>query len=322
MRSIILTFSLCIAVFSGWCQEDTKPYYDNDDVVVKKPFKFIVFGDWGRNGEDNQKEVAREIGVVAKKFKPEFIISTGDNFYPDGVRSTRDHSWLASYEDIYTAHSLQTDWYVVLGNHDYGGDPQAEIDYTSVDRKWNMPARYYSKIFYINGDTTLGLMFVFLDTTPFLSEYYNNGEKTHVQGQDTAGQRQWLEKTLRDAPANIKWKFVFGHHPVYTGGGRMNAVETGEMKKLFKPIFEKYHVNAYICGHDHNLQYIKPPGFTYYFVSGAGSELSKTVVHPEGGVFAKAENGFMTFSISNNSMLVNVISFKGEKLFTTTLKKQ
>ncbi len=322
MRSMILIFSLTMVVFSAFCQDETKPYYDNDDVIVKKPFKFIVFGDWGRNGEDNQKKVAREMGVVAKKFKPEFIISTGDNFYPDGVRSTRDHSWLASYEDIYTAHSLQTDWYVVLGNHDYGGDPQAEIDYSMVDRKWNMPARYYSKIFYINGDTTQGLMFVFLDTTPFLTEYYNNGEKTHVQGQDTAAQRLWLENTLRDAPPNIKWKLVFGHHPVYTGGGRMNAVETGEMKKLFKPIFEKYHVNAYICGHDHNLQYIKPQGYTYYFVSGAGSELSKTVVHPEGGVFAKAENGFMTFSISNNSMLVNVISYTGEKLFTTTLKRQ
>jgi tartrate-resistant acid phosphatase type 5 len=322
MRSMILIFSLTMVVFSGFCQDETKPYYDNDDVVVKKPFKFIVFGDWGRNGEDNQKKVAKEMGVVAKKFKPEFIISTGDNFYPDGVRSTRDHSWIASYEDIYTAHSLQTDWYVVLGNHDYGGDPQAEIDYSLIDRKWNMPARYYAKIFYINGDTTQGLMFVFLDTTPFLTEYYNNGEKTHVQGQDTAAQRLWLENTLRYAPPNIKWKFVFGHHPVYTGGGRMNAVETGEMKKLFKPIFEKYKVNAYICGHDHNLQYIKPQGYTYYFVSGAGSELSKTIVHPEGGVFAKAENGFMTFSISNNSMLVNVMSYTGEKLFTTTLKRQ
>ncbi len=61
---------------------------------------------------------------------------------------------------------------------------------------------------------------------------------------------------------------------------------------------------------------MKPEGYTYYFVSGAGSELSKTVVHPEGGVFAKAENGFMTFSISNNSMLVNVISLStGRKAF-------
>jgi hypothetical protein len=313
-------FSLTCLTLFACAQGDTRTYYDNEDEVVKKPFKFIVLGDWGRNGEDHQKEVAHEMGVVARKFKPEFIISTGDNFYPNGVRSTRDHNWLASYENIYTAQSLQTDWYVVLGNHDYGGDPQAEIDYTAIDRKWNMPARYYSKTFYINGDTTLGILFVFIDTSPFLSEYYQ-GNKTNVQGQDTTAQKIWIEKTLSGAPANIKWKFVFGHHPVYTGGGRMNAVETGEMKKLFKPIFEKYHVNAYICGHDHNLQYIKPPGFTRYFVSGAGSELSKTIIHPDGGVFAKAENGFMTFSVSPNTLQVRVISYKGEKLYSASVPR-
>jgi tartrate-resistant acid phosphatase type 5 len=321
MRSAALIFSLVFLVLFASAQGDTRPYYDNEDEIVKKPFKFIVFGDWGRNGEDNQKKVARQMGAAAKKFKPEFIVSTGDNFYPNGVRSTLDHNWLASYENIYTAHSLQTDWYIVLGNHDYGGDPQAEIDYTAVDRKWNMPARYYSKVFYINGDTTLGMLFVFLDTSPFLTEYYY-GDKIHVKGQDTAAQRIWLEKTLAEAPSNIKWKFVFGHHPVYTGGGRMNAVETGEMKKLFKPIFEKYRVNAYICGHDHNLQYIKPPGFTYYFVSGAGSELSRTVIHPEGGIFAKAENGFMTFSVSPNQMRINVIGVLGEHLYSVSVPRQ
>jgi len=321
MRSAALIMGLAFLMLFASAQEDARPYYDNEDEIVKKPFKFIVFGDWGRNGEDNQKEVARQMGLIAKKFKPEFIISTGDNFYPNGVRSTLDHNWLASYENIYTAHSLQTDWYIVLGNHDYGGNPQAEIDYTAVDRKWNMPARYYSKVFYINGDTTLGMLFVFIDTSPFLTEYYE-GDKTRVKGQDTAAQRIWLEKTLSEASANIKWKFVFGHHPVYTGGGRMNAVETIEMKKLFKPIFEKYHVNAYICGHDHNLQFIKPPGFTYYFVSGAGSELSKTIIHPEGGIFAKAENGFMTFSVFSDQMRIKVIGLTGENLYSVSIPRQ
>jgi tartrate-resistant acid phosphatase type 5 len=295
---------------------------NSDSVLQKtqKPLRFIAFGDWGRNGEDNQKEVAREMGVVAKKFKPEFIVSTGDNIYPNGVRSTRDYNWIASFENIYTDQSLQTDWYVVLGNHDYRGDPQAEIDYSSVDRRWNMPARYYSKIFFIGEDSTNGVLLVFLDTTPFLSESYI-GDKHHVQGQDTAMQRIWLEKTLAEAPANIKWKFVFGHHPVYTGGGRMKAKETVEMKNLFKPIFEKYHVNAYICGHDHNLQYIKPPGFTHYFVTGAGAELAKTVVHPEGGIYARAINGFMNFSVYGEEMQVHLISLTGEKLFSAKIPR-
>jgi tartrate-resistant acid phosphatase type 5 len=107
---------------------------------------------------------------------------------------------------------------------------------------------------------------VFIDTTPLLSEYYQ-GSDHYVQDQDTAAQRIWLEKTLSDAPSYIKWKLVFGHHPLWTGGGRMKAPETAELKQLLRPIFEKYKVNAYICGHEHSLQHIKPPGFTHYFIS-------------------------------------------------------
>jgi tartrate-resistant acid phosphatase type 5 len=320
MRISCIFFLLLFASVSN-AQKHPAVEYESENEVKTKPVHFMVFGDWGRNGEDNQKEVALEMGIVAKKFKPVFIVSTGDNFYPNGVRSVSDHNWLASFENIYTAHALQSDWYVVLGNHDYAGNPQAEIDYSAIDRKWNMPARYYSKIVFINDDTTKGILLVFLDTTPFLSESYN-GDKYQVKGQDTAAQRIWLEKTLGDAAPNIKWKFVFGHHPVFTGGGRMLAKETVEMKNLFKPIFEKYRVNAYICGHDHNLQYIKPPGFTYYFVSGAGSELSRTVVHPEGGIYARAENGFMNFSVTENQLQVTMISYTGEKLYSASIPRQ
>jgi 3',5'-cyclic AMP phosphodiesterase CpdA len=130
-----------------------------------KSLRFTVFGDWGRNGEDNQKETANELGIVSRTFKPSFIVSTGDNFYPSGVRSTRDYTWLASYEQIYTAHSLQTDWYVVLGNHDYKGNVQAEIDYSDIDRRWNMPARYYSKTVFIGGDSSQGVLLIFIDST-------------------------------------------------------------------------------------------------------------------------------------------------------------
>jgi tartrate-resistant acid phosphatase type 5 len=317
-----MRFSLLILVFSFisisvFCQN---PSVTDTTTTTpkKKALRFTVFGDWGRNGEDNQRETANEMGIVLTGFKPAFIASLGDNFYPSGVRSTRDHTWLASFEDIYTAHSLQTDWYVVLGNHDYKGNPQAEIDYTDVDRRWNMPARYYSRILFIGDDTTQGVLLVFIDTTPLLSEYYESSEH-HVVGQDTAAQRIWLEKTLAEAPASVKWKFVFGHHPLWTGGNRMKSRESIELKKLLRPIFEKYHVDAYFAGHEHNLQYIKPDGYTNYFVSGAGSETTPVILHPEGGKFAKSINGFMDVTIMTDQMEVSVISYKGEKLFTTSI---
>jgi hypothetical protein len=36
-------------------------------------------------------------------------------------------------------------------------------------------------------------------------------------------------------------------------GGRMKKPEGIEMKNLLRPIFEKYHVDAYVCGHEHSF---------------------------------------------------------------------
>jgi tartrate-resistant acid phosphatase type 5 len=317
MRVVLLIGTFFIFLNSVFPQ--AKSDSTSKKITAKKTLRFTVFGDWGRNGEDKQRETAQQMGIVANSFKPAFIVSTGDNFYPSGVRSIRDNHWQSSFQNIYTAHSLQTDWYVVLGNHDYKGNPQAEIDYTEVDRKWNMPARYYSKIVFIGNDSSQGVLLVFIDTTPLISEYYSSSDHQNVKTQDTAMQRLWLEKTLSEAPSYIKWKFVFGHHPLWTGGGRMKAPEGVELRNLLRPIFEKNHVDAYFCGHEHSLQYIKPKGYTHYFVSGAGSETTAAIVHPDGGQFAKSINGFMDFTLTDRQLEVTAISYLGEVLYTNTI---
>ena len=43
-----------------------------------------------------------------------------------------------------------------------------------------MAARYYSKIIFIDGDSSQGVPLVFIDTTLLLSEYYQ-GSDHHVQ---------------------------------------------------------------------------------------------------------------------------------------------
>jgi hypothetical protein len=68
MRSVALIFSLLIISISAFSQGAPK----SDSVFQKtqKPLRFMVFGDWGRNGEDRQKEVALEMGKVAKNSNP------------------------------------------------------------------------------------------------------------------------------------------------------------------------------------------------------------------------------------------------------------
>lgn len=319
MKSIFLLLITPALIQVSFAQGVSK----SSQTSAEKPaLRFIAFGDWGRDGEYKQKDVALQLGKTAKEMKVSFFVSLGDNFYPSGVRSVQDHSWLASYEDIYTAHSLQNDWYVVLGNHDYKGSVQAEIDYTNIDRRWNMPARYYSKKVLINNDTSQQVLLVFLDTTPLVNQYYSSEEHADVHTQDTAAQRKWLEKVLSDSSPNIRWKFVFGHHPLYTGGKRMNLMDTKELNRRLKPIFDKYNVTAYVCGHEHSLQYMKPAGKTSYFISGSGSEVTETILYPEIGEFAKSENGFLVFALTSDEVSFQFINYKGEILYSSAIRRE
>ncbi len=322
MKKIILSTAALVLFTTAFAQQ-TAPAKTDELTLTKKAINFIAMGDFGRNGEDNQKEVAVQMGKTAKQLDADFFVITGDNFYPSGVASTQDYSWTASFEQVYTAHSLQNPWYVALGNHDYKGNVQAEVDYTKISRRWYMPARYYTRTVSIDDDTTQKILLIFIDSSPFITQYYSSADhKENVKSQDTAAQKKWLENVLANRAADIKWTFVVGHHPLYTGGKRKNAEDTYQMNSSFKPIFDKYKVDAYICGHEHSLQYIKPAGTTHYFISGAGSETTKADLYPEIGKFAKSINGFMCFSVTAKEMLVQIVSVDGKVLYKESIKKQ
>lgn len=85
-------------------------------------FSFLVVGDWGRAGHHHQRTVANAMALLAHQTNPRFIISTGDNFYEDGVASSKDKQWNISFEKVYAYSWLENiPWYVVLGNHDHLG---------------------------------------------------------------------------------------------------------------------------------------------------------------------------------------------------------
>ena len=282
---------------------------------------FIAMGDWGRNGADHQKQIAKQMGLTASEVKANFIISTGDNFYPSGVISAQDPLFKYSFEDIYTDFSLQWDWYPVLGNHDYKSNPDAQVDYSKISRRWKMPARYYAKKFPINGDLSNQVLIAFIDTNPLIPEFYSNAEYgPNVKGQDTTAQKRWLAKTLADTDPAIKWKIVVGHHPIYTGGSRTEAYDTKAVRSSLKSTFEKYGVDVYLTGHEHSMQYIKPAGKTNYFISGSASEKTPVKLIADAEMVA-SDYGFMLFSIGNNQLRVQAINDQGTIIYNTLIKK-
>lgn len=288
--------------------------------VSDSALNFIAVGDWGRCGEYFQKEVAEQMAKASVSADISFILSTGDNFYPSGVASIDDPLWNRSFENIYSAYSLQKDWYVVLGNHDYKINPQAEIDYTKKSGRWHMPASYYSKTFFIDGDSTKQLLLVCMDSNPFIDKYYNDKEHgKQMKMQDSSAQRKWLVKTLSDKNPNIRWRVVAGHHPMYSSGKRINSAETLQFRKSLEGIFEQCKVDAYICGHEHQLEYIKPAGKTHHFISGAGSEIRPVKGDLKDSKFKASDHGFMIFSITSGYLKLYAINWEGKVLYEQTI---
>ena len=282
---------------------------------VEDSVNFLVLGDWGRNGHYQQRAVAKWMDIVMEQLDGDFIVTTGDNFYSNGVASVNDPYWQSSYEAIYDGPHLFENWYVTLGNHDYRGNWQAQIDYSNISRRWNMPHQYYAKTFDI--DDKNNILLVFLDTNPLNPDYKNEAQYAETQKQDGAKQLLWLEHKL--ATSKATWKIVIGHHPLYSSGKRYGKTEG--IRQVLEPIFEKYRVDAYYAGHEHDLQHNQPQGTTVaHFVSGAGSEV-RPVAKRDFTRFALSAAGFASVSVSKNALLTQFINASGQVIYQYQINK-
>ena len=280
------------------------------------PFAFLAIGDWGRDGASHQRDVAAQMGRQAHAAGSKFVVSVGDNFYPTGVRSATDTQWLSSFEHVYTDAALQTPWYALLGNHDYKGVPQAQLDYAKTAKRWRMPARYYTTSTLLPDGQRLDSFM--LDTSPLVKRYRDGTEdaEVHAQvvGQNPAAQLRWFEAALKASRA--PWKIVFGHHPVYSGGLHGN---TPDMVANIAPLLERYGVHAYVHGHDHDLQHIVR-GRVNYICTGAGSE-TRPVRRVAGTQFCSDRSGFTAYRIAGDRLAIDFIDYTGVRLHTAVVPR-
>jgi acid phosphatase len=283
------------------------------DDVQTGGLNFLVLGDWGRNGEKDQRDVAYQMGLAAHDADARFVISVGDNFYEDGVASVDDPQWQSSFEKVYSAPSLQVPWHVALGNHDYHGSCGAQIAYHQVSQRWNMPARYYIRSEKLEDGTAVD--FFYLDTTPMSKLDDDEVQfRDNLKPENIPAQMKWFESAL--AASTAPWKIVIGHHPIFTGG---QHGDTPYLVEHVLPLLNKYKVPAYFNGHDHDLQHLQA-GAVNMFCSGAGSKPrhTKNVAQTK---FAKGCSGFMAVSLKSERMEVRVIDDQGKLLYTASVPR-
>lgn len=322
MKKSILLVSLFVFALQIHAQQKQETKTDflvkmDTFVVVPQALNFIVLGDWGRKGEENQQMVADQMELVAKKAKVEFIVTTGDNIYPHGVVSTDDSQWKTSFEDVYRGAHLFVNWYPTLGNHDYAGSPEAEIAYSKKSRRWVMPHKYYQ----VNKETCdkAKISLSFIDSNPYQKGYYRHSwYKAAMAKTDSAKENRWLDSVF-NANSKADWKFVFAHHPFYSSGIHKDGTNDTQTKLV--PLFNKYLIDVYFAGHEHHLEHdVIPSCKTHQFISGAGSEL-RPVGKEKYALYSESINGFMLVSVTAKETLVQVIDVGGQVTYKYTIRK-
>jgi 3',5'-cyclic AMP phosphodiesterase CpdA len=266
--------------------------------------RFFVIGDWGRPGSLEQQHTASQMARQAEMLQPDFIVSTGDNFYDNGVSSPQDPLWEEVFERVYFQDSLQIPWYCVLGNHDYGGNTGAQFAYSQLSDRWHMPAPFYKQHF---TKASNSLEVFFTDTSPFIQEYWESGIRPDLHLQKPEVQLEWLAEQL--AVSQARHKIVVGHHPVFSSSPMHGDTEV--LKAHFLPLFEEFGVSAYLCGHEHDIQLQQAAGKTVYLVSGAGSEIRATDRN-EMTLYSGSVSGFACITIAADNMEIRVIDAEGK----------
>ena len=275
---------------------------------------FIALGDFG-SGDASQKALAASLVDYAKSLarKPDGLLLLGDNFYhamPGGVKSPR---WKSGFSDLYPSSVFPGPCWAILGNHDYHdtvGNEKAQLEYAaSLTRKtrWTMPGKFYRVDFpAINPEVT----FLMIDTNwkPVNQPLHKDNVHCWMKPAEKEAELAWLEEQLQSKRA--PFTVVVGHHPLYSDGSHG---DTPPLIKHLGPMFEKYGVHLYLCGHDHDLQHLELNGLkTSFVISGGGGAAIRPKNEAREGGMIKAVHGFTHLTLIDKRLHVRHINKAGK----------
>jgi tartrate-resistant acid phosphatase type 5 len=256
-------------------------------LVQTPPLRFAVIGDYG---VDTQP--ARDVAALVASWRPDFILTTGDNNYPSGAAETIDrhigalyHPFIAPYRGSYGPGATVNRFFPSLGNHDWLAGALPYLDYFSLPGN----ERYY--------DVEWGPVHIFaLDSDPH-----------EPDGVDKASlQARWLQNQL--ASSTACWNIVYMHHPPFSSGPH------GSTPWMQWP-YRSWGADVVFAGHDHTYERIYHDGLPY-IVNGLGGNMPYpfgTVV-PESQVRFNGDVGAMLVEATNEQLTLSFITRTGQMI--------
>ena len=208
------------------------------------PLRFVAMGDGRSDGDYGPSQFWASILGEAAATNPAFILLSGDQ-----VRAGDDVPqwvhWLDESDQVTPSIPIMPS----LGNHDDDNEPGDNAAYNQV---FALPPNTLSGTedfyFFTYGDA----IFVSLSMMSYKGGSYPFQE-----------QAQWLDQVLTDNPR--PWKFVFFHHPMYTGTlGIQGLLELNHppnelnQNAALAPVLDAHHVDMVFTGHNHHYQRFEP----------------------------------------------------------------
>ncbi|MBI5091195.1 MAG: metallophosphoesterase family protein [Candidatus Hydrogenedentes bacterium] len=197
-----------------------------------------------------------------------------------------------------------------LGNHDYGKRLAPEMYLQLLTLPENGPKTLPAEHAY--SFRFAGALFVVLDSNQALKE-----------------QTPWLEEQL--AQPGPTWKFVMYHHPAYSSKGTR---DNEELRQLWTPLFDKYHVDVALQGHDHAYLRTYPmkegkraqsaKDGVYYIVSVSGTKYYEQTQHDYAEIAFTKTSTYQIFDVTTdpNRLTYRAYDVQGNVKDEFTIDKQ
>lgn len=261
---------------------------------VDRTISFAVIGDYG-SGSANEASVA----ALVESWKPEFIITVGDNNYPNGEAATIDDhigqfysDFIFPYAGAYGPGSDINRFFPTLGNHDWNtnqADPH--LDYFTLPGN----ERYY--------DFTWGPVHFFaLDSDSREPDGVSRGSV----------QAQWLQAGL--AASSLPWKVVYMHQPPYSSGLH-GPVDWAQWP------YADWGASVVLGGHDHTYERLEVDGIPYFVNGLGGGEIYYfDALLPESRVRYAEGYGAMLVVADKTQMTLQFITVDGDIVDTYRLQ--
>ncbi|CAH1253830.1 ACP7 [Branchiostoma lanceolatum] len=229
-------------------------------------------------GIEEDSFTVRSIQRQVDQGELDFVLHAGDVSYADNFETTFgsgggniNNSWVwVQYMTSLQGVAARVPYMTAPGNH------EEQFDFAAYRNWLHMPGNESgsSSPYYYSFDY-LGVHFV--------------GISTEHDLRGNSSQHRWLEQDLRTADLNraqVPWILVFGHRPLYCSSAIFWTIrctkEAREYRSEIEELFQRYHVDVYVCGHNHQYERSWPvsdgnvtaknynnPAATVYIVTGA-----------------------------------------------------